>query len=92
MKSYSQFKKEVLKNKRAKKAYDALGTEFEFVAFLIKRRLQKKLTQRELAERVGTKQSAIARLESGRYNPSLNFLYRITNALDAKFKLTAGKK
>ena len=88
MKTYAQFKREVLRNKRVKAAYLALGPEFEIIASLIKRRLEKGYTQKELAQRVGTKQSAIARLESGTYNPSLGFLKKVTNALDARIKIT----
>lgn len=88
MKTYSQFKKEVLKSKKVQLAYEALGPEFEVIVALIKRRLEKGFTQQELAKRVGTKQSAIARLESGTYNPSLDFLKKVTNALDAQLRIT----
>lgn len=50
---------------------------------MVKRaRLLKGLTQAQLAERVGTKQSSIARLESGRTAPSISFLNEIAKALD----------
>ncbi|MBI2515176.1 helix-turn-helix transcriptional regulator [Candidatus Wolfebacteria bacterium] len=88
MKIYSQFKKEALKNKKIKAGYAALGPEFEIIAAFIKRRLEKGFTQKELARRIGTKQSAIARLESGAYNPSLDFLKKVTHALDARLRIT----
>lgn len=92
MKSYSQFKKEVLRDKRTRVAYEALGPEFEVVAALIKRRLKKGFTQEELAKRVGTKQSSIARLESGTYNPSLDFLKKVSQALDARLRITVSER
>jgi len=92
MKPYSQFKKEILKNRKVQTAYDALGPEFEVAASLIKRRLEKGLTQLELAKRVGTKQSAISRLESGTYNPSLDFLRKVTYALGARLKVTVSRR
>lgn len=92
MKTYTQFKKEVLKNKKIRQAYEALGPEFEVTIALIKRRLEKGFTQQELAKRVGTRQSAIARLESGTYNPSLDFLNKVTNALDARLRITVSGK
>ena len=92
MKTYSQFKKEVLKNKKIRRAYEALGPEFEVITILIKRRLEKGFTQRELARRVGTKQSAIARFESGTYNPSLDFLKKVTYALDARIRITVNER
>lgn len=92
MKTYSQFKKEILKKRKVKTAYEALAPEFEIMAALIKRRLEKGFTQKELAKRVGTKQSAIARLESGTYNPSLDFLKKVTHALDARLRITVSGK
>ncbi len=50
-------------------------------------RILKGLTQAELAERVGTRQLSIARLESGNRKPSLSFLEEIANALGAKVEI-----
>ncbi|MEK7211806.1 MAG: helix-turn-helix transcriptional regulator [Patescibacteria group bacterium] len=84
MKSYQQIKKNLLKNKNTLKAYKDLGSEFALVEMIIKRRLERGLTQAQLARKIGTKQSAIARLESGAYNPSIKFLSKVAIALDAK--------
>ena len=46
-----------------------------------KARIKKKLSQGELAKLVGTKQSAISRFESGRYNPSIKFLGKVADSL-----------
>lgn len=92
MKTYKQFKKELLKDTRVKESYSELGPEFEIISLLIKKRMQGRLTQRELAKRVGTKQSAISRLESGTYNPTISFLYRVADALDARIKVSIGLK
>ncbi len=88
MKSYETFKKQQLKNKRVKRAFEELGPEFKLIELLIKKRLQQKLTQTQLAKKIGTKQSAISRLEQGSYNPSLSFLKKVTDALDAKLRIT----
>ena len=50
-------------------------------------RKEKDLTQRELAELINTTQSCIARLESGKYNPSLRFLQKIADACDKKIEI-----
>jgi ribosome-binding protein aMBF1 (putative translation factor) len=50
-------------------------------------RIQRGLTQSELARRVGTKQSSIARLESGQSKPSISFLERLVTALDASLEI-----
>lgn len=49
-------------------------------------RMLKRLTQAELAELVGTKQSSIARLESGKSEPSLSFLRKVVEALGGKLE------
>ncbi len=86
-KTYQQFKKELLKNREIKKLYEDLGPEFAIIEMVIKKRIEKGLSQKELAQKVGTKQSAISRFESGNYNPSLSFLQKVVEALDAKLEI-----
>lgn len=81
MEKWENVKKELLKDKKVKAEYDKLGPKYELVSKLIGARIKKGLTQSELAEKVGTKQSAIARLESGNANPSFLFLEKITVAM-----------
>jgi ribosome-binding protein aMBF1 (putative translation factor) len=57
-----------------KEAYDALEVEFALRDAIIRNRIEKGMTQKKLAEKVGTKQSAIARFESGRSNPTFDFI------------------
>ena len=82
MKSYRKFKKQALKDKEVLKEYNKLATEFAIAQAVIGKRLEQGLTQAELAKKVGTKQSAISRLESGNYNPSINFLEKVAKALN----------
>ena len=63
--------------------YDALKMEHELARSIIQRRLEKGLSQRQLAERADTKQPVISRLESGNSTPSLSLLQRVARALDA---------
>lgn len=63
--------------------YERLGPGFE-VARL---RMMRGLTQQELAERVGTHQSSISRLESGEREPSLSFLRRVVDALNGHLEV-----
>lgn len=60
--------------------------EFEFVLAdsLIQARKRKKLTQKKLAEMIGTKQPVISRLETAYSLPSISLLSRISNALGTK--------
>lgn len=88
MSSYKDFKEKLLKNKNIKDAYDDLGLEFELVQLIIEKRLELGLTQKELAERMGTKQSAISRLERGAYNPTVSFLQKLAKAFEAKLHIS----
>lgn len=50
-------------------------------------RKEQGITQEMLAEKVGTKKSNISRLESGRYNPSLDFLEKVAGGLGKEIKV-----
>lgn len=76
-----------MKNKSYKKAYDELGFEFSLIRAIIDARIKKGITQKEIAERMGTKQSSIARFESGKYNPTLAFVQKLANAIGTKIKI-----
>ena len=71
-----------------KKAYDNLELEFAILDAMIVARAKRGMTQAKLAKKLGTKQSAIARLESGRGNPTLAFVQRLANVLNLDLKLT----
>lgn len=85
---FSKLEKELLKDPEFKEAYDALQPEFELAAAIIQKRIDKKMTQATLAKKMGTKQSAISRLESGEYNPSFAQLQKVAKALDSKLKIS----
>src|SRR3954447_26018600 len=65
----------------------ALQPEYEFRRKLIQARLSAGLTQQQLAERIGTKQSAIARLEGGDAEPSFAMLRLLAMALNVSFEI-----
>ena len=75
---FSLYKKRVLANPEIKKEYDQLQPEFSLIEALIKARMKKGLTQKELAEKIGSKQSVISRLEIGKANPTIAFLKNST--------------
>ena len=91
-KNYKQFKKKLLKDQEIKRAYEKLGPEFALIKMIIKKRIEKGLTQKELARKIGTKQSAVSRLESGTYNPTISFLEKVAEALDARLKISLSRK
>ena len=88
MKTLTQFKADSLRKPGFKKAYDDLAVEYALISAIIDRRETKGMTQEKLAEKVGTKQSAIARFESGRSNPTLAFVKKLSEALDLKLTVT----
>lgn len=59
----------------------SLAPRYEVVEQLKKARRAQNVTQEVLAERVGTKKSNISRFESGKYNPSLDFLIKVAESL-----------
>lgn len=84
---FEVIKAELLADPEVKREYDALAFEFEFSAELLRARLRAGLSQAELAECMGTSQSAIARLESGRTLPSAKTLIRFAKATGSKLQL-----
>jgi ribosome-binding protein aMBF1 (putative translation factor) len=82
---FAKLKARLLAYPKVKAEYEALAPEFEIFAELVRARLRAGLSQAELAGRMGTSQSAIARLESGHTLPSTKTLLRFAKATDSKF-------
>jgi ribosome-binding protein aMBF1 (putative translation factor) len=70
-----------------REAYDALEEEFALAAQVIEARALAGLTQAELAERMGTSQSAVARLEGGKAKPSVATLEKLAEATGSKLRI-----
>jgi transcriptional regulator with XRE-family HTH domain len=89
MLTHKQLKARALKRTDVKAEYDRLDEEFSLLDEFLKARVSAGLTQAELAERIGTTQSAIARLESGRgsHSPSLATLQKYARALGCRLEL-----
>jgi len=84
---WEDLKNKMLSDPGFKKAYDALEPEFALKALLLEARAKKGMTQKKLAEKLGTKQSAIARFESGKTNPTFDFVNKLAIALGVKIKI-----
>lgn len=80
---FDVWEKEALKDPKFRAEYDRQQPEFA----LIRARIEKGLTQKELAQKIGTKQSVISRLESGRANPSVAFLKKLARALNSHLEI-----
>ena len=76
--------KEKLQDEEFKKEYDDLKEEYTLAKEIIELRAMKNISQKELADMIGTSQPSIARLESGKYqNVSMSFIRKVAKALDA---------
>jgi predicted transcriptional regulator len=84
---FEKLKARLLANPKVKAEYDALAPEFEIAAELLRARLRAGLSQTELAVRMGTSQSAVARLESGDTLPSTKTLLRYAQATGSKVRV-----
>jgi predicted transcriptional regulator len=81
-------KDELLKDDAIKKEYEKMRPEFEMATILIESRLQAKLTQVEVAQKMGTTQSVVARLESGHHLPSFKSLQKYAHAIEREIFIT----
>ena len=86
--SWENLKQELLKDPETYKEYKQLEPKYEIINQIIKARIEQDLTQEELARRIGTRQSNISRLESGEYNPSLQFLKKIASGLGKELHIS----
>ena len=84
MDNWEDIKKVILKDTEVKKIYDDLEVEYQIISDMVRLRNKNKITQKELAEKIGTTQSALSRFEMGDVNPSLRFLKKMAKALGTK--------
>ena len=90
MRSFDTFKKKMLKNPAVKEEYDALGEEFALINELLGARAKAKLSQAQVAQRMGTSQSAVARMEGG-HTPSLSSLRKYARAVGRRVEIRLAK-
>ncbi len=89
MLTHKELKARALERVDVKDEYERLDEEFAFLDEFLKARAAAGITQAEVAERIGTTQSAIARLESGsgKHSPSLATLQKYAHALGCRLEL-----
>jgi DNA-binding XRE family transcriptional regulator len=85
--TWEQVRKKLLADPEVKKEYEKLRPKYEAISAVIAARIEKKMTQRQLAQKAKTKQSNISRFESGKVSPSLSFLQKIARALDKQVEI-----
>ncbi len=84
MSNYSDYFEKQLKNKDFKKIHDENSLEYEIMRAMIKARIEEEMTQKELAEKSGIRQSNISRIENGDVLPTLKTLEAIAKGLNKK--------
>ena len=89
MLTHKQLRAKALVQPDVKAEFDRLGDEFALLNEFLKARAAQGLTQAQVAEKIGTTQSAVARMESGKgkHSPSLATLSRYAKALDCKLEV-----
>ena len=91
MRSHKELKQQMLDDPDVKAEYDALKDEFSLFDELLHARLNAGLTQAEVADRMGTKTPAVARLEAGggnkQHSPSLTTLRKYADAVDCHVEI-----
>lgn len=87
--TYREYKQtRLVENPFLQEEYDALSYRYQLIEEVISARIEKHMTQADLAKRADTRQSNISRFESGNYNPSIDFLQKIAVALDKELLIT----
>lgn len=87
MKTLAEVKRRLLADPKTRAEYDALADEFGMTRQLIEARTRAHMTQSDVAERMGTSQSVVARLEGGKRPPSLRTVQRYAEAVGGRVVL-----
>ena len=85
--SFDKILAEELKNPEFKRYYDEYGKQLEIAYQILQLRKKSKMSQTELAKKIGTKQSNVARMETGQQNFTTEMLQKIALALDRELKI-----
>lgn len=76
-----------LEDEEFRKEWEEFQPELELMKQVIGERIKQNISQKELADRMGTKQANISKLENGNANPSLDFLKRLASSLGKKLEI-----
>ena len=86
--TFDQYFKNSLNDPEFKKLWEQSKPKYELSRQLIKKRLEKKMSQGELAKKSGTTQAVISRLENSTFNPTIELLERVSAGLGSKLTLS----
>lgn len=86
--SHEELHREWMKDPEFRREYEKLEPEFQIARQIIGARIKQKMTQKELAEKIGTGQAVISRLEGMNAKPSISLLTRVAQALKTEINVT----
>ena len=92
MSEWKEFREELMQDPDVKAAYDAHAADRELARAIIRQRMEQKITQQELAERMQVPQGNISRLESGSRTPTLETLRRAATVLGVPLEIRFGSQ
>lgn len=78
---FKSIKAKLMQDEQFREEYEKLRPRYEIISRIIEARKEQNMTQEQLARKIGTQKSNISRLESGNYNPSLDFLIKVASGL-----------
>jgi ribosome-binding protein aMBF1 (putative translation factor) len=88
---FESVRREWMKDLKFREMHKKLEPEYALIRAIIESRIKKNISQKMLAKRLGTGQSAISRLESGTYNPTFSFVQKLATALETDLTITFSK-
>ena len=84
---FQKYKEQQLQDPEFRKEYEALQPEMEVIRALISARIEQNLTQQQLAQRTGIRQSNISRIENGSCSPTIATLQQLANGMGKKLHI-----
>ena len=75
-------------DEETKQEFELSNILVDIACKIINYRLDNDMTQKDLADKLDITQAMVSKLESGEYNPSIEFLFKISKKLGWKFELT----
>jgi len=88
---FQEYLRKQLKDPEFKKYYDKYDKQLKIAYEILMLRKKKKMSQAALARKIGTKQSNVARMESGQQNFTIDMLEKIARALNQDLKISFGE-
>ena len=90
MDDFQKHLQESLKDEAFRAEYEAKELRYKIIEILVGLRIQYKLTQAELAKKLGTTQTVVSRIENGSVNVGIDFLQKLATAFGKKVEIRVG--